>query len=311
MDDHPLVAIIVPVHNEKKHTEEFLESFKSVTYPNFKIIVIDDGSTDGTEDMIRNKYPYVCLLKGDGNLFWSRAFNLGAHKARKLKAEYILQIDNDTRVDPDFLSVLVDTARKYPDSIITSKVLYFYDPKRLIDAGGGIDWLRGGLFLRGYDEIDGEKYDEVYEVKYGVMGFLVKTAYFFDIGMIDSRCFPHWRGEVDFMLRARKKGYRIIYQPKSRIWHKVSSTAKKKIYTNRRFLNLPLSTLFFAFSKRSQGGPLSLYELIRFYARHFPFFYVPYALFWDIIGRIQNEKKERLYIFQNKNFYLFGQRGRG
>jgi len=310
MNNYPLVAIIVPVHNKKEHTEEFLESFKCVTYPNFQIIVIDDGSTDGTGDMIRSRYPYVCLLKGDGNLLWSRAFNLGARKARRLKAEYILQIDNDTRVDPEFLSVLVDTAKKYPNSIITSKVLYFYDPKRLIDAGGGIDWLRGGLFLCGYDKIDEEKYNKAYEVKYGVMGFLVKTSDFFDIGMIDWRYFPHWRGEVDFMLRAGKKGYRIIYQPKSRIWHKVSSTAKK-IYTNRRFLNLPLSTLFFAISKRSRGGPLSLYELTRFYTRHFPPFYVPYALFWDAIKRIQNEKKERLYIIQNKKNFLFGQRDRG
>ena len=68
MKDYPLVALVIPVYNNKEDTQEFLESLKSVTYPNFKVIIVDDGSTDGTEEMLRHDYPEVIVLKGDGNL---------------------------------------------------------------------------------------------------------------------------------------------------------------------------------------------------------------------------------------------------
>ena len=130
-EKYPMVAIVVPVYNNKEDTTEFLESLKGVTYPNYKVIIIDDGSTDGTEEMIKEKYPYVILLKGDGNLWWSRATNRGIEKAIEIGADYVLLGDNDVIVDSEFISTLVDTAEKNPREIINSKDYYYDDPKRI------------------------------------------------------------------------------------------------------------------------------------------------------------------------------------
>lgn len=289
---NPLVAVVVPVFNNKEDTREFLESFKKVTYPNHEIIIIDDGSSDGTEEMLESEYPEVRIVKGDGTLMSALAFNLGIEKAREIEAEYILQIDNDTTVEPEFLSILVDTALRNPRSIITSKVYYYYDPQRLIDAGVEFSWWKGGYSSAGYDEIDLGQYEQERDVEFGVMGILIKTSFFDDFGLVDHETFPHWRWEGDLYLRARKKGYRFIYQPKSRVWHKVSSTAKKTgLYSKRRFIKNPVGTLIYAFSSDGQGGPLGIRTLLRYYGRHYPLWFIPYGLFCDFIKRIMNELK--------------------
>ena len=89
IEDQPLVALVIPVHNSKDDTREFLESLKQLSYPNYKTIIIDDGSIDGTEEMIRQEYPEVVLLKGDGNLWSSNATNMGMEKAIEIGAKYI------------------------------------------------------------------------------------------------------------------------------------------------------------------------------------------------------------------------------
>ena len=273
-EDYPVVALVVPVHNNKEDTAEFLESLKGVTYPNYKIIIIDDGSTDGTEDMIKEKYPYVILLNGDGSLWWSGATNMGIKKAIERGADYVLLGGmNDTIVDSEFITALVDTAEKYPRSITLPKVYFYDNPKRLSFAGGDINWLKGGPTIIGAGEIDTGQYDLQRDIKHGGLGILVNTSFFGDLGMMDFKSFPMYWGDTDFIYRAYKKGYRIIYEPKSMMWHKVCSTVKKDASSNpTSFLS---ALIYLTTNIRSVRN---FRTIVKFYLRYCPIYLIPYAL---------------------------------
>jgi GT2 family glycosyltransferase len=285
----PLVALVVPVHNNKEDTIEFLESLKNVTYPNYKIVIVDDGSTDGTDDIIQEKYPYVLLLKSDGTLWWTRSFNYGVKKAIEINADYVLQVDNDIVVDPGFISALVNTAKNNPRSIVASKTYYYYDPKRISEAGCDMNWVKGGFRVIGRGEIDNGRYETQRDLKCTVHGFLTNVEIFKDIGMLDEKL-PHVKSDWDFTYRAYRKGYRIIYEPRSKIWHKVSSTAKKKIALDKSFIKSPISTLDCSISSKSRGGPLSLRELVYVYRKHFSIKFL-YIVLYHIVRRIIRELK--------------------
>lgn len=294
MKNQPLVAVITSVHNNKEDTRAFLESLNCVTYPSYKVIITDDGSTDGTEEMIKKEYPDVILLKGDGNLWWSRATNMGIEKAIEVGTNYVLLMDNDCVVDKDFISALAETAERNPRSIIASKCYYYYDKQRIWEAGGDMRWLTGGFRLIGRDEIDNGQYDTERDVKCATMGVLIDTAVFQDIGLIDHQNFPQYKADVDFTYRAYKRGYRIIYQPRSQIWHKGSATAKKGLLakSRRSFITSPVSTLIYSLSSKSRGTSLSLREWARFYLRHYPL-YFPYISVYFAVRRLLREIKAK------------------
>ena len=273
MNDYPLVAIVVPVHNSKDDTREFLESLKQVTYPNFKVIIIDDGSIDGTDEMLRHDYPEVIVIKGDGNLWWSRSTNLGIEKAIEIGSKYVLLVDNDTTVDSGCITALVETAEENPRSIITSKVYLYYEPDKLFEAGWRINWRRGGFRARGNGEVDRGQYDEQCDVQGATTGTLIDITFFKDIGMMDAEKFPQYWSDIDFTHRAYQKGYRIIYQPKSKIWHKWFTTMKK---------NTPAPTSFwstFNYLTKNPISGLNFRQVSTFWLRHYPFYMVPYVFF--------------------------------
>ena len=272
--DYPLVALAVPVYNNKEDTAKFLESLKGVTYPNYMVIVIDDGSTDGTEDMVKEKYPYVILLKGDGSLWWAGATNIGIKKAIEMGADYVLLGGmNDTIVDSEFITTLVDTAKKNPRSIVVPKCYCYDEPKKIWQAGSELNWLKGGFRVIGMNEIDEGQYDTQYDVNCATIGMLVNTVFFEDIGLVDSKSFPQYWGDTDFTYRAYKKGYRIIYEPKSIMWHNVSSTVKKHASSN--ITSFISAFIYLTTNIRSWQN---FRTVIKFYSRHCPIYLMPYIL---------------------------------
>jgi len=279
----PAVALLVPVHNKLEDTREFLESMKRVNYPSYKVIIIDDGSTDGTEDMIKREFPGVIMLKGDGNLWWSGAINKGIKKAIEMDFKYVLIIDNDTVVDPEFISTLVDTAEKNSNSIITGKTYQYHDPERLEQAGYKKHWLQLLTYPAGYGEIDRGQYDRQQDLPCANMNVLINTDIFKDIGMMDAENLPLYGADQDFSLRARKKGYRIIYEPGSKIWHKRRATAGKA---------MPEKTSLWSrlvYLTTNIKSPVCWHTQKTFIFRHSPKYEIPPKLilyFWALLMRI-------------------------
>src|ERR1700741_972262 len=111
----PNVSVVVPIYNRILHTRAFLQEFSKVTYPNFEIVIVDDGSTDGSSKIIRKEFPSVKVLREEsGNLWWSNAMKIGVRDALAHGADYILSINDDVTFNPEFLTHLVAYAQEHP-----------------------------------------------------------------------------------------------------------------------------------------------------------------------------------------------------
>ena len=136
------IFIIIPVHNRKDFTRNCLLSLRKQTFQNFTTVVIDDGSLDGTSEIIQKEFPEVILLHGDGNLWWAGATNLGVNYALEngTKSDYILTMNDDTIIRPNYIETLLECASKHPRSLIGSIAIINNDRRIIEDGGVKINW---------------------------------------------------------------------------------------------------------------------------------------------------------------------------
>ncbi len=129
------LSIVVPVYNRKKITIDFLKLLQKQTFTEFNTIVVDDGSQDGTEAAIREKFPEVHVLKGSGNWWWTKSVNEGIKYALTLRSQVVLLMNDDTFFKPDYLEKLLVSANANPGCIIGSLSLTYEKPKRIFFSG--------------------------------------------------------------------------------------------------------------------------------------------------------------------------------
>src|SRR5712691_8709298 len=131
------IYVVVPVFNRRALIERFLYCMREQTFHNFETIVVDDGSTDGTGELITANFKEVELLRGDGNLWWTGAINLDIkHVLAKAPDDAaILVINDDVEVDPDYLQTLHRTWRSTPRALLGSVVVDIIDPEVIVDGG--------------------------------------------------------------------------------------------------------------------------------------------------------------------------------
>ncbi|MBT0653155.1 glycosyltransferase family 2 protein [Geobacter luticola] len=225
----PRVVIIILNWNGKDDTSECLESLNALTYSNYEIIVVDNGSTDGSQRYIKEKYPQVLLMETGQNLGFTGGNNRGITAALQKNADYVLLLNNDTVVDGQFLDELVFAGESRKDVGILNPKIYYYDEPRLLwYAGGNISLLQGLSRHFGFQEIDHGQYDTTREVNF-ITGcaFLIKREVIEKIGPLDDNFFCYSE-DADWSLRAIKAGYKGLYVPSSRIWHKIGISANVK-----------------------------------------------------------------------------------
>lgn len=204
---NPSVYIVTPVFNSKAHTLKFLKTVYKNDYDNFTVVIIDDGSTDGTEEAIKRLYSQVIILKGTGNLWWSRSTNKGVEYSLKQGADYILTVNNDVEVKKDWVSELVKCALKNPKSLIGTTIYFSKDKNKVWYFGADFNKKTGAL----YHIEDRPKPGEVRESRWLTgMGVLIPARAFRDIGQYDAETFPQYFADADFSLRAAKAGYKLL-----------------------------------------------------------------------------------------------------
>jgi GT2 family glycosyltransferase len=261
----PKVAIIILNWNGKKDTIECLESLKKITYPNYGIILVDNGSNDGSFEYFKEKYPYIEIIENGKNLGFAEGNNVGIRSALSNSADYVLLLNNDIEVDAEFLTELVNVGESDKSiGFVGPKGYFFYRKNTLQFTGGGkIDLIRGKATLIGRGEIDTGKYDKCYEVGY-VNGacLLCKTEVIRKIGMLDPFYFIYWE-ETDWCLSGRKIGYKSIYAYRSKIWHKVGAT------TASNFTTYLLSRNMFYFIKKHGTRKQYLLFILYFFGFQF------------------------------------------
>ncbi len=229
------VAIIIVNWNGKADTLECLALVAKLETRNSKleIIVIDNGSTDGSVEAIRKKFPSVDVIENKENLGFTGGNNVGIKRALANGADFVWLLNNDTAVDKNALEALVVSFSDEKVGITGSKIYFSagrefhkerYKKSELGKvfwyAGGRIDWQNMYASHRGVDEVDGGQYDTTEETPF-VTGcsMMVRKEVFEKIGFFDEKFFAYLE-DLDFCLRARRAGYKLLYVPRSIVWHK-------------------------------------------------------------------------------------------
>jgi GT2 family glycosyltransferase len=233
----PMVSIVSVNYDQPQVTCEMLESLRQVTYPNFEILIVDNASPTTSPDIIKEKYPEVQLIISEKNLGFAGGNNIAV---RQTKGDYVLLLNNDTEVKPDFLESLVELMESDKKiGITSSKILYFYEDNMIQYAGTSpLNPITSRGADEGDKEVDNGQFDEIKETFYphGAC-MMIRKSVLQEIGLLYEGYFLYYE-EYDFAERVRQAGYKIYYQPNSCILHKESiSTGKnsplKTYYLNR------------------------------------------------------------------------------
>ena len=220
----PHVEIIVLNWNGKDDTVECLRSLEKIDYPNKQISMVDNASTDDSVELIKREFPDVSIIENESNLMYAGGNNVGIRGALDKNAEYILIINNDTAVHRDFLKHLMNSALSEEGvGIASPKICYYESMGTIWYAGGFVNFFSGNIYHRGLRKQDTKGFDLTEEVDYATgCCMLIARAVFDEIGLLDEK-YHIYTEDVDFSFRTRKAGFKIVYEPRSIIWHKVSS----------------------------------------------------------------------------------------
>lgn len=230
----PKVSIIILNWNGLEDTIECLESFKKVTYPNYEVIVVDNGSDGNDAEVLKEKFgDYIQLVQNDENLGCAKGFNVGIiYALENSRPDYIMIMNNDMVVAPDFLDELVRVAEGDTQIGIVGPKIYYYDYKGRND----VIWSAGGKIQRwsvkihrqmGENDDDLPKYQTITNVDWinGAV-LMFKSGLAEEVGLLNPWYFFS-NVDVEFCVKARRHGFKIVYVPAAKAWHKVGASAKK------------------------------------------------------------------------------------
>lgn len=301
------ISIIIPHWNGIDVLSECLESLKKSTYQNKEIIVVDNASTDGSQEWIKENHPDIILIENYQNHGYAGGCNRGVSTA---KGDWLLFLNNDTIHEPDWLEHLADAATSQNDIVAVQPKIRNYYERKLFDyaggAGGHMDlfcfpFAKGRLFLE--QEEDSGQYDTADDIFWASgTAFMVRKDIFEHAGRFDETFFAH-QEEIDLCWRLQLMGNRIVFEPKAVVYHKNAVSLPmhsfRKYYLNHRnsfFMlltnyNLPL-TLYFLPVRLMLEFVAIAYALAKWDLRHFGAVFK--SLFWLIIHPFVIIKKRRL-----------------
>lgn len=223
------MIVLILSYNGKDLLDESISSYLENDYGNFELVLIDNGSTDESKEYAENKFPSVNVVRTEINLKYSGGFNLGLKYAfEEQKCDYVLVTNNDVKADKELIKELVKVAEMHDKiGFVTGKV-YYYDYPNVFQTVGKMEhpilWNGGHI---GNNEEDKGQYDEVIERYFADDVFtLVSKRLYDDIGGYDTT-FEFQAEEYDWQARAKAKGYRIMFTPYAKLWHKESMTIGK------------------------------------------------------------------------------------
>ncbi|QJW88000.1 glycosyltransferase family 2 protein [Spirosoma taeanense] len=232
-----MIFVVIPVHNRKQLTRACLQCLKSQTVRNFKVVVVDDGSTDGTDLMIQNEFPDVVRLTGDGNLWWTEGTNVGVRYAlaNKVAGEdnFVLTLNDDTEVPDDYVETLLSNYYQYAPCLLGSVSVDIKKHDSLQFAG-----TRMNLHSAYEQDLAYSRYQNSYAYlkrqtpfiesdSLPGRGILIPFEVFDKVGLFDSRNFVHYMADIEFTVRARRAGYRLILPTNTVVFEHVDTSGLK------------------------------------------------------------------------------------
>ena len=219
----PLVYAVVTNWNGLQDTMDCLSTILASDYPNLKVVLVDNGSTDDSPDILARRFPEVAQVHTGNNGAITAAYNLGIKYGLEQKANYILMLNNDTTLSSDMISKLVHTAEADNSIGIVTPKIYYYDKPHTIWFAGG---MRSRFDFGAYNTYEGMgdslENNIAKEVDFAwACGMLMRRSLLEKMGLFDTQFYLYY-DDVDTSIRTQQAGYKIWYEPSAKMWHKVS-----------------------------------------------------------------------------------------
>jgi GT2 family glycosyltransferase len=222
------IEIVMPVHNRRKTTVQCLKSLERIdkTGLEIHIIVVDDGSTDGTTEAIQKMFPEIEIISGDGTLFYVGGTNRGISAALKRNPDYILTVVDDSIFHEQFLQRLIKTAETKAHSVVGTLLLLWDLPHKVFQVDFKWKTLDGGWSQP--ENVTAFDFPQTaFEVE-GMAGncILFPVDAIKECGLLDEKKFPHNWGDIQYVVRMKKLGWQLLVEPKSYVWCEPNTNAK-------------------------------------------------------------------------------------
>lgn len=251
----PLVYAITLNWNHPDDTITCLQSLAGQTYTNLRMLVIDNGSQDNSVAKIRAACPMVEMIARSANGGFARGMNTGIRQALDVGAAFTFLVNNDTYLAPDAIAQLINVVQ--PDTGLVAPIIYYADEPQLV-------WSIGAMFNPWLLEpkenprgmIDTGQWQTCLEREFvPACGLLVPRQVWEKVGLFDERFFMYYE-DLDFCLRLRRVGLRVIIAPQAKMWHKVSLSSGGHDSPNERYAMARSSVLYFRKHTRFWQWPL-------------------------------------------------------
>jgi GT2 family glycosyltransferase len=221
-NSQPNIGIVTVNYNGKEYLIDFIKSIQKLTYRNFELCLIDNASTDSSIEEIARNYPDVTIIYHSKNVGIAAGNNIGINYFRKKsKVEYVLFLNPDTIHEPNFLCELEKLANS---KILVVPRIYFFDQPQILNSTVGItDWWRGIVRASYRNLADSDQTRKIHEVGMASTCALLAPMNVFDqAGVMDEAYFMYY-DDNDFILRASRQGFKILFNPNAVIYHKENS----------------------------------------------------------------------------------------
>ena len=201
-----MIYILLPVHNRRKITRRFIDCLNEQKYTNYHLVLIDDGSTDGTAEMVENYVHTLTIIRGKGNWWWAGSLQQGYKwlKLQKLNNDdIVLLINDDTTFKDDFLKIGQTILIQHPHTLLLAHA-YSQQDNRLIDAGVHIDWKQLSFKQAKTPE----------EINcLSTRGLFIKAIDFIKLRGFYPNILSHYFSDYEFTIRAKRKGLKLMTHP--------------------------------------------------------------------------------------------------
>lgn len=220
------VEVVTPVHNRRHETLQCLRSLARVdkTGLSLHVIVVDDGSTDGTADAVLSEFPETEIVYGNGDLWYTAGTNRGIEAALKHDPDYILAINNDSIFHDKAVRNLVECAERHPRSVVGAVLLDWETPHRVFQVGPRWELSKGG-FRHWNRQTVWTLPERPFEVEIIVGNcVLYPVEVVRECGLMDETNLVQW-GDAEYTPRMRRKGWRLLIDPRAWVFCKPNDPA--------------------------------------------------------------------------------------
>jgi GT2 family glycosyltransferase len=220
----PLVYIMILNWNDAENTLACLSSVYHLNYPSFRVLVVDNGSTDESDRVIRQAFPQVEFIANERNLGFAGGANVGLEYIQQQGAPYVLFINNDTVLDQSLVTELIQVAERHERAGLLTPKIYYYDaPDFIWAAGAKLALFPSRVKIIGFGKRDHPRYNVLRRVDYATgCALLIRREVLETVGGFDPIYWPIYHEDYDYCARAAKSGWEIWYVPTAIMWHKVS-----------------------------------------------------------------------------------------